>query len=160
VIVIPRVVQSWSAAARAESAARSVGLGPLFRCAGYADLGLEVLAAWLSVRASLPVGAVFCVLRGPMRGRPRSVAGVRVQLRQAAVRADVRRRFAPHSSHPRRRDVTGRRAPGRHTRQIGHADLGITSVCLRGIDNTEIIHTVHERSAHMIPATNGLVTLR
>jgi hypothetical protein len=30
---------------------------------------------------------------------------------------------------------------------------------LRGIDNTEIVHTVHERPAPMIPATNSL-TLR
>jgi len=37
-------------------------------------------------------------------------------------------------------------------RQLGHADRGITSVYLRGIDNTEIIHTVHERPAPMIPA--------
>jgi integrase/recombinase XerD len=38
-------------------------------------------------------------------------------------------------------------------RQLGHADLAITSAYLRGIDNTEIIHTVHERPAPMIPAT-------
>ena len=44
-------------------------------------------------------------------------------------------------------------------RQLGHADLGITSTYLRGIDNTEIIHTVHERAAPMIPATNGLLRL-
>jgi hypothetical protein len=42
-------------------------------------------------------------------------------------------------------------------RQLGqHADLGITTAYLRGIDNTEIIHTVHERPAPMIPATSGL----
>jgi len=41
-------------------------------------------------------------------------------------------------------------------RQLGHAHLGITSVYLRGIDNTEIIHAVHERPAPMIPAYNGL----
>src|SRR5436309_10032103 len=37
-------------------------------------------------------------------------------------------------------------------RQLGHADLGITSAYLRGLDNTEIIHAVHERPAPMIPA--------
>ena len=37
-----------------------------------------------------------------------------------------------------------------------HADLGITSSYVRGIDNTEIIHAVHERPAPMIPATTGL----
>ena len=41
-------------------------------------------------------------------------------------------------------------------RQLGHADLGSTSVYLRGIDNTEIVHAVHERPAPMIPAANGL----
>jgi integrase len=41
-------------------------------------------------------------------------------------------------------------------RQLGHADLGITSTYLRGIDNTEIIHAVHERPTPMIPATTGL----
>jgi hypothetical protein len=39
---------------------------------------------------------------------------------------------------------------------LGPADLAITSVCLREIDNTEIIHAVHERPAPMIPATSGL----
>ena len=34
--------------------------------------------------------------------------------------------------------------------------LGITSAYLRGIDSTEIIHTVHQRPAPMIPATSGL----
>ena len=34
----------------------------------------------------------------------------------------------------------------------------ITSVYLRGVDNTEIIHTVHQRPAPVIPANNGLRT--
>jgi integrase len=42
-------------------------------------------------------------------------------------------------------------------RQLGHADLGITSVYLREIDNTEIIDTVHARPAPMIPATAGVL---
>jgi hypothetical protein len=37
-------------------------------------------------------------------------------------------------------------------RQLGRADLAITSRYLRGIDNTEIIAAVHERPAPMIPA--------
>jgi integrase len=32
-------------------------------------------------------------------------------------------------------------------RQLGHAHLGITSVYLQGIDNAEIIDTVHHRAA-------------
>jgi integrase/recombinase XerD len=45
-------------------------------------------------------------------------------------------------------------------RQLGHADLGITSAYVRGIDNTEIIHAVHEQPARMIPASTGLLSLR
>jgi hypothetical protein len=32
-------------------------------------------------------------------------------------------------------------------RQLGHANLGITSIYLQGIDNSEIINTVHARPA-------------
>ena len=36
-------------------------------------------------------------------------------------------------------------------RQLGHTNLGITSIYLQGIDNTEIIDTVHARRAPMVP---------
>jgi len=36
------------------------------------------------LRATIPVGSLFCVLRGPTRGRPCSAAGIRVQLHTAA----------------------------------------------------------------------------
>jgi len=41
-------------------------------------------------------------------------------------------------------------------RQLGHANLGITSVYLQGIDNHEIIDTVHARRAPTLPASAGL----
>jgi integrase/recombinase XerD len=41
-------------------------------------------------------------------------------------------------------------------RQLGHANLGITSIYLQGIDSSEIIATVHSRSAPVIPASAGL----
>jgi integrase len=44
----------------------------------------EQLEPWLTIRAGLPVGALFCVLRGPTGGRPCSPSGIRVQLRNAA----------------------------------------------------------------------------
>src|SRR6185437_1994068 len=56
----------------------------------------DQLSPWLRLRATLPVGALFCVLRGPTRGHPWSPAGVRRQLHHSAARAGVRRRFAPH----------------------------------------------------------------
>jgi hypothetical protein len=42
-------------------------------------------------------------------------------------------------------------------RQLGqHANLGITSVYLQGIDSSEIIETVHGRPSPMISASTGL----
>jgi integrase len=38
-------------------------------------------------------------------------------------------------------------------RQLGHSNLGITSVYLQGIDSAEIIDKVHARRAPMIPVT-------
>jgi hypothetical protein len=41
-------------------------------------------------------------------------------------------------------------------RQLGHANLGITSVYLQGIDNAEIITTIAARRVPMMPASAGL----
>jgi hypothetical protein len=41
-------------------------------------------------------------------------------------------------------------------RQLGHSNLGITSIYLQGIDNAEIIETVHTRRAPMIPVSATL----
>ncbi len=41
-------------------------------------------------------------------------------------------------------------------RQLGHTNLGITSIYLQGIDNAEIIDTVHARRAPMIAVSTSL----
>jgi len=41
-------------------------------------------------------------------------------------------------------------------RQLGHSNLGITSVYLQGIDNAEIIDAVHARRAPMVPVSASL----
>ena len=118
----------------------------------------EQVVPWITLRATLPIGALFCILRGPTRGRAWAPAGVRTQLHAAAARAGVRRRFAPHQlRHAHAVEMSREGVPLLVIqRQLGHADLAITSVYLRGIDNTEIIHTVHERPTPMIPATATL----
>ena len=118
----------------------------------------EQLEPWLTHRATLPVGPLFCVLRGPTRGRPCAPAGIRAQLRRTAQAAGVRRRFAPHQlRHAHAVEMSREGVPLLVIqRQLGHADLGITSAYLRGIDNTEVIHAVHERPTPMIPATARL----
>ena len=118
----------------------------------------DQLEPWLQVRAGLPVGGLFCVLRGPTHGRSCSPTGMRTQLRNVACAAGVRRRFAPHQlRHAHAVEMSREGVPLIVIqRQLGHADLGITSAYLRGIDNTEIIHAVHERPAPMTPATTRL----
>jgi site-specific recombinase XerD len=41
-------------------------------------------------------------------------------------------------------------------RQLGHSNLGITSIYLQGIDNAEIIEAVHARHAPMVPVSPSL----
>jgi site-specific recombinase XerD len=106
----------------------------------------------------LRVGALLCVVHGPTQGRPWSAAGVRETLRQLAVRAGVRRRFAPHQlRHAHAVEMAREGVPlNVIQRQLGHANLGITSIYLQGIDNSEIIDTIHARAAPMLPASAGL----
>jgi site-specific recombinase XerD len=65
----------------------------------------------------------------------------------------VRRRFAPHQlRHVHAVEIAREGVPLIVSqRQLGHSNLGITSVHLQGIDNAEIIETVHARRAPMIP---------
>ncbi|HVF80246.1 MAG TPA: tyrosine-type recombinase/integrase [Solirubrobacteraceae bacterium] len=80
------------------------------------------------------------------------------QLRRTAAKAGVRRRFAPHKlRHAHAVEMAREGVPlNVIQRQLGHANLGITSIYLQGIDNAEIIDTVHARRAPMIPASAGL----
>jgi site-specific recombinase XerD len=85
--------------------------------------------------------------------RPPLVA--RCGTRGAAVHSDrgrVRRRFAPHQlRHAHAVEMAREGVPLIVIqRQLGHSNLGITSVYLQGIDSGEIIETVHARRAPMI----------
>jgi site-specific recombinase XerD len=119
----------------------------------------EQLKPWLELRTTLPVGMLMCVVHGPTRGRPWAASSAREELRAVAARAGVRRRFAPHQlRHAHAVEMAREGVPlVVIQRQLGHSDLGVTSVYLRGIDNTEIIDTVHERRAPMMPASAGLL---
>jgi site-specific recombinase XerD len=116
------------------------------------------LEPWLELRSTLPAGRVFCVVRGSTRGRPCAPAGIREQLHHAALAAGVRRRFAPHQLRHAHAVEMSREGISLIViqRQLGHADLAITSRYLRGIDNTEIIQAVYQRPEPMIPAGRQL----
>jgi integrase len=114
----------------------------------------EQLEPWLTAR-ELPVGPLFCVVNGPTRGRPWSAAAARTELRHEA---GVRRRFAPHQlRHAHAVEMAREGVPLIVIqRQLGHTNLGITSIYLQGIDNAEIIDTVHARRAPMVPVRSSL----
>ena len=76
------------------------GKGGRRREVGVDRWACEQLVPWLELRRTLPVGALFCVVRGPTRGRPCSPAGIRAQLHRTALAAGVRRRFAPQPRFP------------------------------------------------------------
>ena len=44
-------------------------------------------------------------------------------------------------------------------RQLGHSNLGITSIYLQGIDSSEIVEAVYRRPAPVLPASAGLDTI-
>jgi integrase/recombinase XerD len=79
-------------------------------------------------------------------------------MRRTAVEAGVRRRFAPHQlRHAHAVELAREGVPLIVIqRQLGHSNLGITSIYLQGIDNEEIIETVHARRAPMIPVSTPL----
>jgi site-specific recombinase XerD len=70
----------------------------------------------------------------------------------------VRRRFAPHQlRHAHAVEMAREGVPLIVIqRQLGHTNLGITSIYLQGIDSTEIIDTVHARRAPMVPVGSSL----
>ena len=106
----------------------------------------------------MPVGALLCVIDGPTPGARGHPQPVRTQLRRLAANAGVRRRFAPHQlRHAHAVEMAREGVPlNVIQRQLGHANLGITSIYLQGIDNSEIINTVYARPAPMLPARAGL----
>src|SRR4051795_7301624 len=129
------------------------GKGGRRREVGMDEWGWEHLQRWIDLRLELPIGPLFCVINGPTRGRPWSAAAARAELRRTAATAGVRRRFAPHQlRHAHAAEMAHEGVPLIVIqRQLGHSNLGITSIYLQGIDNAEIIKNVHARRAPMVP---------
>jgi site-specific recombinase XerD len=134
------------------------GKGGRRRDVGMDEWGWEQLRPWLTARVELPVGPLFCVIDGPTRGRPWSSANVRVEFRRLAAQAGVRRRFAPHQlRHAHALELAHEGVPlNVIQRQLGHANLGTTSIYLQAIDPEEIIATVRTRRTPMMSATAGV----
>jgi site-specific recombinase XerD len=134
------------------------GKGGKRRELGMDQWGWEQLRPWLAARRELPAGPLFCIIDGPTRGRPWASAGVRRELRRLATQAGVRRRFAPHQlRHAHALELARESVPlNIIQRQLGHTNLGTTSIYLQGIDPEEIITAVRTRRAPMMSASAGL----
>jgi integrase len=134
------------------------GKGGRRREVGMDEWAWEQLQPWIDVRLELPVGPLLCVMNGPTRGRSWSAAAARADLRRTAASAGVRRRFAPHHlGHAHAVEMAHEGVPLIVIqRQLGHSNLGITSIYVQGIDNAEIIDAVHARRAPMVPVNASL----
>jgi site-specific recombinase XerD len=136
------------------------GKGGRRREVGMDDWAWEQLRPWFETRLSLPIGPLFCVISGPTRGGRWSSSQARTTLRSTAVKAGVRRRFAPHQlRHAHAVEMAREGVPiNVIQRQLGHANLGVTSVYLQGIDSGEVIETVRTRRPPVIPAAAALAS--
>jgi site-specific recombinase XerD len=125
---------------------------------GMDEWGWAHLRPWLTARAALPVGPLFCIIDGRTRGRSWSAAAVRTEFRRIAARAGVRRRFAPHQlRHAHALELAREGVPlNIIQRQLGHLNLETTSIYPQGIDPEEIITAVRTRRAPMMSASAGL----
>ena len=102
--------------------------------------GWSAIDPWLTDRLELPVGPLFCVIDGPTRGRAWSDSAARVELRHAHA-VELMHEGIPLPLIQR---------------QLAHSHLSTTGTYLEGINNEEIISTVHARRAPMMHASAGL----
>src|SRR5690242_1364670 len=112
------------------------------------EVGMDVWAwsaigPWVADRVQLPVGALFCVIDGPTRGRAWSASAARAELHHLALRAGVRRRVAPHQlRHAPAVELLHEGIPlPLIQRQLGHSHLSTTGTYLQGINVEVIIST-------------------
>jgi site-specific recombinase XerD len=134
------------------------GKGDKRREVGMDPWAWSILTAWLVDRRELPVGPLFCVVDGPTRGRSWAASAVRSEMRNLALSAGVRRRFAPHQlRHAHAVELLHEGIPlPLIQRQLGHAYLSTTGTYLQGISSEEIISAVYARKAPMMHASAGL----
>jgi hypothetical protein len=87
-----------------------------------------------------PAAAHCCVLRGPTPAAGHAPGRDPVRPPSGDLRS-------AHTASPPTPATATRPPSSRHIRHFQHADLEITSASLRGTDDTEIIHAVHEQPA-------------
>jgi site-specific recombinase XerD len=129
------------------------GKGGRRREVGMDAWGWQEPQPWLELAASAASRAGALRHQRPDTRSAVSSAAARADLRRTAAEAGVRRRFAPHQlRHAHAVELAREGVPLIVIqRQLGHSNLGITSIYLQGIDSAEIVETVHARRQPMIP---------
>ena len=111
------------------------------------EWGWGELAHWMAVRAEIPPGAVFPVIRGPGAGGPMLAPDVRRQMKHLRDRAGLRRRVHPHAF--RHGFAVSVRAEGIDLyalqKELGHARLDVTARYLSGIDPMDVLAPIAAR---------------
>jgi integrase len=122
----------------------------------------QELDPWMTERRNYPPGPLFCVIEGPTAGtRAWAYADVACAFRTFAKSAGIRRRFAPHQLRHAWTLEAFREGMPSHVimRQLGHANLAITTTYIQALSSDEVIDIVHKRSAPVMPIT-GMMTSR
>jgi Phage integrase family len=116
------------------------------------------LGPWLEHRQTLSVGALFCVINSPRAGAPLASSAVPLVFVSSQGRPVFGDALHLQLRHAHAVEMAREGIPlNVIQRQLGHANLGVTSVYLQGIDTAEIIETVRSRRGPVIPAAAALL---
>lgn len=132
------------------------GKGGKRRIVGMDPWAWRQIDPWLQQRPQLPAGPVFCVVQGPTVGRHLSASAVRTSLKRLATAAGVRRRIAPHQlRHCHAIELVREGVPVHLLqRQLGHANLAVTTVYLAGVAPEEVLLAAQQRRAPSVLITH------
>lgn len=139
------------------------GKGGKRRIVGLDPWGWEQVLPWLEERKSFPPGPVFCVLSGPTAGgRHWHDSDVRIALKKLARDVGLRKRIAPHQfRHALAVDLVREGTPVHLLqRQLGHADLSVTTTYLAGVSAEEVLEVAQHRRAPTLSVPDLMGVLR
>ena len=134
------------------------GKGGRRRIVGMDPWAWTQLKRWDSIREQLPPGPYFCIISGPTSGRPLSASSAREQLRNLQRRCGIRRRIAPHQfRHCHAVELVREGVPVHILqRQLGHANLAVTTVYLSSVAPEEVLAIAHRRRQPTVQITTLL----
>ena len=137
------------------------GKGGRRRIVGMDPWGWVQIEPWLEERQQLPRGPVFCVMQGSTAGRRLAATSVRVALRKLAKEAGIRRRLAPHQFRHLHAIELVREGVPVHIlqRQLGHANLAVTTVYLSSVAPEELLAVAQTRRPPSVLVTSFLAGL-